>query len=396
MLNKFARVAFIINFANKYAQIVVFAILTRLFPTKMQTKTKSKWSQIYCARLANLFNTVVMTILILIFGEILPKAYAKHNPEKFVLKISGIIFIFVKIIYIIAWPFYKLQKLLVKNEEVSKISEDELEDIVDTMETQGTLDSENAEIIHSVIDLREQTVFDIFVPRVDMIAIPITSTEDEIKETFRENQFSRIPVYEGDKDNIKGILNFKDFFNAEYEKTAFNLESLLTEPLKVTKTMKVDELIKLMKKEKKHIAIVIDEYGGTSGIVTMEDALEQVVGEIYDETDETEELLIQKIENDKYYVEPELEIEKLFEILEIEHLPETNYSSVGGLIYELSESLPQVGTVVNLTVKDDVLDEKNNYVTTTSVLTFTVDEMTDDRIQRLILVVTREESINNE
>lgn len=348
------------------------------------------------ATVANLINTVVMTILILIFGEIIPKAYAKHNPEKFVLKFSGLIFVFVKIIYILAWPFYKFQKLLIKNAEVSKISEDELEDIVDTMETQGTLDSENAEIIHSVIDLSEQTVFDIFVPRVDMLAIPITSSPDEIKEVFKENQFSRIPVYEGDKDNIKGILNFKDFFTAEYENETFDLEKLLTEPLKVSKTMKVDELIKLMKKEKKHIAIVIDEYGGTSGIVTMEDALEQVVGEIYDETDETAELLIQKISENKYYVEPELEIEKLFEILEIEHLPETNYSSVGGLIYELSESLPQVGTVVNLTVKDDVLDEKNNYITTTSTLTFTVDEMSDDRIERLVLDISREESMSNE
>ena len=346
--------------------------------------------------IANLTNTIVMTILILIFGEILPKAYAKHNPEKFTLKISGLIYAFIKVFYVITWPFYKLQKVLVKEHETAKITEDEFENIVDKMEDQGVIDSENAEILHSVIDLSDETVFDIFVPRVDIITIPITAKPAEIKQIFAENQFTRIPVYEGDKDNIIGILNFKDFFISNYDKKDFDLHTLLTEPLKVTKTMKVDELIKLMKKEKKHIAIVIDEYGGTSGIVTMEDALEQVVGEIYDEHDEAEGALYQKIADDKYVISPDLEIEKLFEILKIEHLPDTNYSSVGGLIYELSESLPKEGTEVSLSVKDEVLNEHNDYVTTTSLLTFRVDEMKDDRIEKLTVTVSKQKVVSDE
>ena len=123
----------------------------------------------------------VPPVLILIFGEILPKSYAKHNPEKFVLRFSGCIFVFMKFIHVVAIPFYGLQKLVLKNKEVNKITEDDLENIVDTMEDQGMLDSENASIIHGVLNISEKTVHDILVPRVDMIAIPIDSTIDDVK-----------------------------------------------------------------------------------------------------------------------------------------------------------------------------------------------------------------------
>ncbi len=341
--------------------------------------------------IANLINTVAMTIIILIFGEILPKAYAKHNPEKFVLKSSGVIFVFSKIIYVIAYPFFFLQKCFVKKTEETKITEDEFDDIVDTMETQGVIDSENAEILHNAIDITEKSVYDIFVPRVDMVAIPITSTIEEIKEVFVENQFSRLPVYDEDKDNIVGILNYKDFVCAEYQKGEVDLKKIIMPPLKVTETMKVDELLRAMQKEKKHMAIVIDEYGGTSGIVTMEDALELMVGEIYDEHDDDEETPIQKIGENKYVVNADISIEDLFEFLEIEHLPETRYPSVAGMIYELAETLPKKGTVVKITAIDDVLNEKNDYVSTIANLTFRVETVEEDRIKKVILTVSKQE-----
>lgn len=342
---------------------------------------------------ANLVNTVAMTIVILIFGEILPKAYAKHNPEKFVLKSSGIIYVFSKIIYVIAIPFYGLQRLVVKHKEEVKITEDEFETIVDTMETQGIIDSGNADIIHGAIDISEKTVYDIFVPRVDMVAIPLSSSEEDVKKIFIENQFSRIPVYAEDKDNIVGILNYKDFVCAEYSgKKKIDLSKIIMPPLKVSETMKVDELIKTMQKEKKHIAIVLDEYGGTSGIVTMEDALELMVGEIYDEHDDDEEVSIQKISENKFRVNPDISVEDLFEYLKIEHLPETRYPSVGGMIYELSETLPEKGTVVKITAVDDVLNEKNDYVSLIADLTFTVEKVEDNRIKRITLDVERTNS----
>lgn len=341
--------------------------------------------------IANLLNTVVMTIVILIFGEILPKAYAKHHSEKYVLRFSGAIYAFMKFIYIVAIPFYGLQKLVLKDKEVHRITEDEFETIVDTMEDQGVIDSENASIIHGALDISEKTVYDIMVPRVDMVAIPATSTIDDIKKVFIESQFSRIPVYAEDKDDILGVLNYKDFMIAEYGKDKFNIDKLITKPLKVTKTMKVDELMRVMQKEKKHIAIVYDEYGGTSGLVTMEDALEEMVGEIYDEHDEAEDAPIVTINENKFRVDPELSVEDLFEYLKIEHLPETSYSSVGGIIYELSETLPEKGTVVKITAIDDVLNEKNDYVSMIADLTFTVEKVEDNRIQKVLLEVERRE-----
>ena len=342
--------------------------------------------------ISNLVNTVVMTIVILIFGEILPKSYAKSNPEKFVLKFGGGLYVCMKILYIIAWPFYKFQGLFVKNKEETRITENEFETIVDTMENQGTIDSENADIIHGALDLSEKTVYDILVPRVDMLALALDSSLDEIKQAFTSYHYSRIPIYDGDKDNIIGILNYKDFFALNYNGNDFKLENLLSEPLKVTETMKVDDLIKIMQKEKKHMAIVVDEYGGTSGIVTLEDALELMLGEIYDEHDEAEDAPIQKLEENKYSVDPDISIEDLFDYLGIEHLPETKYSSVGGMIYELSETMPKKGTVVKITAKDDILDENSNYITITTYLTFEVVNFDDDRIQKLNLTVSREES----
>ena len=341
--------------------------------------------------LSNILNTLIMTIVILIFGEILPKSYAKHNPEKFVLRFSGMIYAFIKFIYVIALPFYGLQKMVLKNKEVNKITEEDLEDIVDTMADQGMLDSENASIIHGALNISEKTVHNILVPRVDMVAIDIGATEKEIKDLFIEYQYSRIPVFEGDKDNIVGVLNFKDFVSLEYSGEKFNLDKIMQEPLKVTKAMKVDELIQTMQKTQKHLAIVIDEFGGTSGIVTMEDALEEMVGEIYDEHDDTADAPVLKLAEDKYSVIADISVEDLFEELAIEHLPETTYPSVGGMIYELSETVPEIGTTVKITAIDDILNEKNEYISMIADLTFVVDEVEDNRIKKLILTIERRE-----
>lgn len=342
--------------------------------------------------LSNILNTVVMTIIILIFGEIMPKSYAKHNPEKYVLKFSGVIYVYLKVIYIIAIPFYGLQKLFLRNnKETTTVTEDDLENIVDTMEDQGVLDSENADMIHGALNISEQEVRDILVPRVDMVAVPLDATEDEIKNTFIEYQYSRLPIYDGDKDNIVGVLNFKDFVSEEYQGNQIDIKKIMQEPLKVTKAMKVDELIQTMQKTKKHLAIVIDEFGGTSGIVTMEDALEEMVGEIYDEHDETEDAPVIKLDENKYRVNADISVEDLFDYLQIEHLPETAYPSVGGMIYELADTVPQKGLTVNITAVDDVLNEKNEYISMIADLTFVVDEVEDNRIKQVILTISRRE-----
>ena len=277
------------------------------------------------------------------------------------------------------------------NKETTTVTEDDLEDIVDTMEDQGVLDSENADMIHGALSISEQEVQDILVPRVDMIAVPLDATEEEIKQTFIEYQYSRLPIYDGDKDNIVGVLNFKDFVSEEYQGKVIDIKTIMQEPLKVTKAMKVDELIQTMQKTKKHLAIVIDEFGGTSGIVTMEDALEEMVGEIYDEHDETEDAPVIKLDENKYRVNADISVEDLFDYLKIEHLPETTYPSVAGMIYELADSVPQKGLTVKITAIDDVLNEKNEYISMIADLTFVVDEVEDNRIKQVILTISRRE-----
>lgn len=343
--------------------------------------------------LSNFLNTVIMTIIILIFGEILPKSISKANPDKVALTFSGFLYFLMKVLTPITFVFGGLQKLATRKQknDAPTVTEDELESIIDTMNEEGVIDNDEADILQGAIDIKTMTVYDIMTPRVDMIATSVSDSLDTVKELFIEHQYSRIPVYENDKDNIIGVLNQKDFMIKYLKNEEIVIRDIMTTPCFVTETMKVDDVIRLMQKEKKHLLIVLDEYGGTSGIVSMEDAIEEVVGEIYDEHDDEEptKTPITKIDENKYIVDPETSVEDLYDYLEIEHLPETNYSSVGGMLYELSETLPEVGAKYTVTAIDDILNEHNDYVQTITVLNFTITKMDERRIVELELDVTR-------
>lgn len=341
---------------------------------------------------ANIVNTAAMTIIVLIFGEILPKSLAKNNPENYAMKISGFLFALMKILTPITFFFGLLQKAANRKhkETAPTVTEDELESIIDTMTEEGVIDSEEANLLQGALDLSTHTVYDIMTPRVDIIAVNIEDDLETIKNTFIEYQFSRLPVYENDKDNIVGILNQKDFMTKILKNEEINIKELMSEPTFVTETMKVDDLIRLMQKEKKHLTIVLDEHGGTSGIVSMEDALEEMVGEIYDEHDEEDDIEpIQKISDTEYILNPEVSIEDLYKELEIEHLPESSYSSLGGMLYEMSESVPELNAVFNVTAIDDILNEHNDYVQTITELTYTITKMEERRITEVHLLVNR-------
>lgn len=345
--------------------------------------------------LANIINTVAMTVIVLIFGEIMPKSIAKANPEKVALKFSGAMFVLMKVLFPITIIFTGIQKLAqkkVKTPATPTVTEHELESIIDTMEEEGVIASEDAELIQGVLDLGDKVVYDIMTPRVDIVALDINSSIDEVKQTLLETQFSRIPIYKEDKDNIIGVLNQKDFVLPLLKGENVSIQGAMMPPLFVAETMKVDDLIRQMQREKKHMAIVLDEHGGTSGLVSMEDALEEMVGEIYDEHDEEmpTQMLVELDEN-KYKVDPEMEIEKLFEELGIEHLPETEYSTVGGLLYEQVANLPEEGSVVKIQTIDDILDEHNNYIQKVADLTFTITKMDDRRIKEVELEISRKD-----
>ena len=349
--------------------------------------------------LSNVLNTVIMTIIILIFGEILPKSFAKINPEKFALKVSGLMYGLIKILSPIVCVFYKMQMWLkrnVKSEENPTVTEDELESIIDTMEDEGVISSYNAEIIQAGLDISDTSVHDIMTPRVDIVAVNIEDSFEDIKKVFIDSNYSRIPVYEENIDHIVGVLNQKDLFNTliknKFDEKKIDIKKIMKKPLFVNETLTCEELIREIQTNKMQLAVVLDEYGGTSGIATMEDAVEEIVGEIYDEHDKVEKPEIVKLDNDVYDVDPEMYLEDLFEELEIEHLPETQVSSLGRFLYELSDNLPKKGDVLEFSTIDDIFDKTvNDYVMKNITMKFTLTDVDDNRIRRVKLEVFRVE-----
>lgn len=342
--------------------------------------------------LASLANTFLMTVIILIFGEIMPKSTAKQKPEQIALKFSGILYFIQKILWPLTFVFYSLTKLFVNKEKnnAPQVTEEELESIIDTMEDEGVIDDDNAELMQNALNINDTTVYEIMTPRVDVVAVDINEDIESIKNVFLEYKYSRIPVFDKDKDNMIGILRERDFFTAyiNKDKEAFNIKKIISAPYFVSKTTKVDDLIQEMQEVKKHFAIVLDEYGGTSGIVTMEDALEELVGEIYDEYDDEPELDydFKKINENKYQINPEMQVEDLFEELNLGKEPDSNYPTIGGLVYELCEEPPFKGKVVKYeTVYDN--NDLENPIIKHYQLNFTIDRVIKRRIKSLILEI---------
>ena len=348
--------------------------------------------------IAGIANTVIMTILVLIFGEILPKCRAKEKPELYTLRYAGALHFLMKMLYPIVVCFMKLRNVLSKKseDETPKVTEEELETIIETMVDDGEIDSDDAELMRGMIDSNNRTVYDIMVPRVDIIAIDIESTIEEIKEIFFKYKFSRIPVFKDDKDHIIGILNERDFFTALIEHKKINIEKMVSKPLYVSMEMKSDDLIRKMQKEKKHFAIVADEYGGTGGIVTLEDAIEVITGEIYDEHDDVDDIkdYIKQVEDNQYIIDAEMPLEDLFELLELGKAPESRYSNIGGFLYGLAEELPTLGQNFDYDANVYKQDEDGMTEEFLIKLHFSVIEVMERRIKKIKLIV--DEPINQE
>ena len=347
--------------------------------------------------ISNLVNIFGMTFIVLVFGEILPKTNAKENAEKFTLKYSNILFIIIKIFTPFSAFFMWLKKVFSKTkkqEETITVTESELESIIDTMEEEGVIDSEDADLMQSILEISERTIYDIMIPRVDFIGIDIEMSLEEIKQRFFEYKFSRLPVYREDKDHIIGILSERDFFTAllqSEDESKINILELVTRPLYVSKTMKVDDLIRRLQIEKKHFAIVSDEYGGTSGIVTMEDALEEIVGEIYDEHDDSEDKStdIIKIDDSTYNVSADLSLDDLYQILELGKAPDSSYTNVGGFLYSLAEEVPTEGEILSWDTTI-LINSENEMVEEEKLrLTFTILEVKERRIIRAKLQISK-------
>ena len=311
----------------------------------LATVSVGVFSQIFVdnTALINVANTVVMTIIILIFGEIIPKSFGKNNAERIALLESGILYWIINIMKPVTWIFLKIKEWIVKeNVKTVSVTGDELETIIDTMEEEGSIDEDEAEMLQSVLDLTETKIYEIMTPRVDMIGIEVNDSIEEIKEVFFKHLLSRLPVFEDNRDNVVGVLYERDFFTKLIKAEKIDVRDIMKEPFFVSTSMRVDTLIETLQRESFHLAIVSDEYGGTSGIVTMEDALEELVGEIYDEHDKVEDENIQQLKENKYGIKAEIDLEDLFDDLDLGNPPKSHYSSLSGWLYDKLEEIPEI------------------------------------------------------
>ena len=353
--------------------------------------------------IVELVSTLVTTIVVLIFGEITPKTIAKEHADSLAVKLSSIVYIVILILTPLVIIFSGFQKLLHlgkdKTEKEPQVNEAELEAILDTMEEEGAIESEEVELINNILDLNDREVKDIMTPRPDIIAVSDEMDHDEIKTVLFNSKLSRIPVYHGDKDNIVGILFERDFLTAYIKRKNFRIKSLLRPVKYVSTSMKVNDLIHELQKTKMHMAIVSGEYGEVVGLVTMEDALEELVGEIYDEHDESEdEMLIQKIEEGEYLVNANIYIEDLFDDLDLGKTPETQYSKLSGWLYGSCEDIPEEGYNFVYISKYIAKTDDEDYEEVIKRLTFVVTKVEDRRIleARLFIEVIDEEDYEDE
>lgn len=292
-------------------------------------------------------STGVLTLLILTFGEVIPKCYAKENSEKLIVRFSGVIYFLMIVLTPLSFLFTKLNALAFKlsggGSDAPSVTEDELKYIIESIEEEGVLEEAESEMVQSALEFDEKTVLEILTPRVDVAAIDIDDTEEEIHKIIVEERFSRIPVYKDAIDNIVGILHTRDYLEAMSRGEKPDIEALMQKPFFVYKTRKLAALLSDFKRKRTHIAIVADEYGGMLGIVTMEDLLEELVGEIWDE-DEEIELPCRKIGEGCYEVSGDMPLDDLLELFDIpEKDVETTSHSVGGWVTENLGSIPENG-----------------------------------------------------
>lgn len=319
-------------------------------------------------------STLAMTIIVLIFGEITPKSLAKENAEKFTLAVVNVLDIMIKCLSPLVFIFVKFKNLFGGNNDNSQptVTEQELKYLIEESESEGVLEEQESELVKSALDFDETTVDEVLTPRVDVIAIDINEDPEKIKELFFEEGYSRLPVYNGNIDTILGVIHNKDFFRAYLEDKNINLNDIIQKTVYVPPKKRISELMQELQKLKSHMAIVTDQYGGTIGVITLEDIIEQLVGDIWDESDE-EEIDITKVSDDKYQVSADMNVEDFFDEIDFEYRDsdlEEIPSTFAGWALETFERIPEHG---------DSFDYKN--------LTITVLEVFDQRIIKLEIKV---------
>ena len=331
LLDKYDEMLSTILIGNNLVNIACTSLATLLFVSLLKDE-----------HLGATVATAVVTVVLLIFGEISPKSIAKENPERIAMFAAPLLQVLMVLLTPINWIFKLWQKGLArifKSSGESGITEQELLTIVDEAEQGGNLDADESELIRSAIEFNELEVRDIFTPRIDIEAISVDCSREEVAKVFSDSGYSRLPVYEGTIDNIIGIIYMKDFFNQAFLKKA-SIHDYIKPVIFVPKSKKISDLRKELQEQQMHIAVVMDEFGCTVGIVTLEDILEELVGEIWDEHDEVVREITNTAEN-TWVVSGKANVEKVFEVLD---LPcEFEAMTVSGWVMEILEKIPAEG-----------------------------------------------------
>ena len=320
---------------NNIVNIAASSLATSLFLVLLNNQ----------ANLATTASTVVMTIVILIFGEVSPKAIAKESPENLAMTFGPVLRGLCTIFTPFALFFSMLKKLLTKvfkTEENESYIEEELMTMVDEAQSEGDMDAHEGELIRSAIEFNDdRDVLSVLTPRVDVTSIEDIATMEEAAELFRSSGYSRVPVYHEDMDHIVGILNEKDFYLLKHQGCT-DITKIMKPPVYAPTTLKLSKLLKLFQAQKTHLIIVLDEFGGTEGIVTMEDVLEELVGEIYDEHDDVEQDTVE-MDDGSHLVDGGMQLAELLDMLGVEDI--YNAETVGGFAAEVLGIIPFVGAV---------------------------------------------------
>lgn len=288
--------------------------------------------------------TGATTLLVLTFGEVIPKCLAKEHCDAFSLKTAGLLRVLMFILKPFVFVFLKLKSLALKiaggSEDSPSVTENELKYIVESIEEEGVLEESESEMVRSALDFDEKTAEEILTPRVDVTFINISDSQEKIKDIIIENRYSRIPVYEETVDHIVGILHTRDYLESLADGKAPDLRDIMQTPYFVFRTQQLSKILNAFKRTKIHLAIVTDEYGGTLGIVTMEDLLEEIVGEIWDEDEEIEHNYY-KIGKGEFLVNGDIELDDLLALFDLdEDAIESDSVTVGGFILEHAGTIP--------------------------------------------------------
>ena len=289
-------------------------------------------------------STIVLTIVVLIFGEVTPKSLAKEMPERIATAVSPFLSLLMLLLSPLTWLFTQWKKLLghfIHSGEADTITEGELMTMVSEAESDGELTDRESQLIRSAIEFDDVEVEEILTPRVDVVAVEDTTSLEELAQTFAESGYSRLPVYHDNIDNIIGVVHEKDFYLAKLKKAA-TVEDLVVPTLYTTGTTQISQLLRTLREQHHHMAVVVDEYGGTEGIITLEDILEELVGEIWDEHDEATEDFRQQSDG-SWLVAGSASVDDLFETLDLPEDEDIDSNTVNGLVQETTRHLPKVG-----------------------------------------------------